>query len=80
MANGFKINKCNKCIYVKTIQNGYVVLCLNVDDILIVKSDDKMAGFSKNMLKFSFAMKDIGLANVILGIKISRISNELILS
>lgn len=80
MANGFKINKCNKCIYVKKIQNGYVILCLNVDDILIVKSDDKMVGFTKNMLKFSFEMIGIGLADVIFRIKISRISNELILS
>ena len=34
---------------------------------------------TKNILKSKFDMKDMGLANVILGIKISRASNRLIL-
>ena len=28
LANGFKINECDKCIYVKNTVNGYVILCL----------------------------------------------------
>ena len=57
-----------------------VILCLYVDDMLIVGSDDDMIKSTKNMLKSKFDMKDMGLADVILGIKISRASNRHILS
>ena len=64
----------------KKQKNGYVILCLYVDDTLIVGSNDDMIKSTKNMLKSKFDMKDMGFADVILGIKISRASNELILS
>ncbi|KAH9705270.1 hypothetical protein KPL70_011800 [Citrus sinensis] len=80
ITSGFKINECDKCVYVRETENGYVILCLYVDDMIIVGSDDDMIKSTKNMLKSKFDMKDIGLADVILGIKISRASNGLILS
>ena len=54
--------------------------CLFVDDMLIVDSDDKMIISTKNMLNLRFDMKDMGLADVILRIKILRTSDGLILS
>ena len=42
LSNGFRINKCDKCIYVKNTDRGYVILCLYVDDILVVGSNDEM--------------------------------------
>ena len=45
-----------------------------------VGSDDKMITSTKNMLNSRFDMKDIGLADVILGIKIKRTSDGLVLS
>ena len=36
-------------------------MCLYVDDVLIVGSDDKMIASSKNMLNSRFDMKDMGL-------------------
>ena len=80
ITSGFKINECDECVYVKKTENDYVIFYLYVDDMLIVGSDDDIIKFTKNMLKFKFDMKDIGLANVILGIKISRACNGLILS
>ena len=68
------------CVYIKDTKNGYVILCLYVDGILIVCSDDNMIKSTKNMLYSRFEMKDMGLADVILGIKITKISNRLILS
>ena len=50
ITNGFRINECDKCVYIKDTKNGYVILCLYVDDILIVGSDDKMIKSTKNML------------------------------
>ena len=43
--------------------------------MLIVGSDDKMIISTKNMFNSRFDMKDLGLSDVILGIKIKRTSN-----
>ncbi|GJY34360.1 putative RNA-directed DNA polymerase [Tanacetum coccineum] len=64
----------------KFTSSGYVILCLYVDDMLIVGSNDKMIKSTKDMLKLKFDMKDMGLADVILGIKIIRTQNGLVLS
>ena len=78
--NGFKISECDKCVYMKYATHGYVILCLYVDDMLIIGSDDKMIRSTKDMLKSKFDMKDMGLADVILGVKITRTQNGLVLS
>ena len=80
MSNGFKINECDKCVYMKDTRNGYVILCLYVDDMLIVGSNEYMINTTKELLNSQFDMKDMGLADVILGIKILRTSDGLILS
>ena len=80
MSHDFKINECDKCVYVKDIEHGYVIACLYVDDILIVGSDDKMITSTKNMLNSRFDIKNLRLVDVILGIKIKRTSDRLILS
>ena len=80
LSHGFKINECDKCVYVKDDEHGYVIVCLYVYDMLIVGSDDKMITSTKNMLNSRFDMKDMGLADVILGIKIKRTSDGLVLS
>ncbi|GJX20386.1 retrotransposon protein, putative, ty1-copia subclass [Tanacetum coccineum] len=74
LESGFKINECDKCVYVKDTSSGYVILCLYVDD------NDKIIRSTKDMLKSKFDMKDMGLADVILGIKIIRTQNGLVLS
>nr|GEW47914.1 hypothetical protein [Tanacetum cinerariifolium] len=61
-------------------KSGYVILCLYVDDMIIVGSNEKMIKSTKDMLKSNFDMKDMGLADVILRIKIIRTQNGLMLS
>ena len=39
LANGFKINKCDKCVYIKNVMNHEVIVCLYVDDMLIMSKD-----------------------------------------
>ncbi|GJZ86357.1 retrotransposon protein, putative, ty1-copia subclass [Tanacetum coccineum] len=80
LESGFKINECDKCVYVKDTSSGYVILCLYVDDMLIVGNYDKIIRSTKDMLKSKFDLKDMGLADVILGIKIIRTQNGLVLS
>ena len=80
MSHGFKFNECDKCVYVKDTKLGYVIVCLYVDEMIIVGSDDKMTASTKNILNSRFDMKDMGLVDVILGIKIKITSKGLILS
>lgn len=72
--------RCNKYVYIKDTKNVYVILCLYVNDILIIGSNDRMNKSTKNISNSRFNMKGVGLTNVILGIKISRASNKLILN
>ena len=80
LSNGFNINEYDKCVYVKDTDRGYVILCLYVHDILIVGSNDEMIRTTKRLLNSKFDMKDMGLADVILGIKITRTSSGIVLS
>jgi len=80
LSNGFKINECDKCVYVKNTKNEYVIICLYVDDMLIIGSNIEVIKATKRMLTNRFDMKDMGVADVILGIKISRIYNGLVIS
>ena len=80
MSHNFKINECDKCVYVNDTEHGYIGVCMYVNDMLIVGSDDKMITSTKNMLNSRFDMKELGFADVILGIKIKRTSYGLILS
>ena len=80
LSNGFKINECNKCVFAKIMPTGYVLVCLYVDDLLIIGSDTSMIKNTKKMLIKHFEMKDMGIVDVILGIKITRTSDGIILS
>ncbi|CAM8982364.1 unnamed protein product [Rhodiola kirilowii] len=80
LSNGFKINECDKCVYNKNTEHGYVILCLYVDDILIVGNNEELVKSTKSMLNSRFDMKDLGLADVILGIKITRTADGFVLS
>ena len=80
LSSGFRINESDKCVYVKDTDEGYVILCLYVDDMLIVGSNDRVIQSTKDMLNSKFDMKDMGLADVILGVKITRTSDGLAFS
>ncbi|XP_022891859.1 uncharacterized protein LOC111406711 [Olea europaea var. sylvestris] len=67
-------------LYVKDTKDGYIILCPYVDDILIVGSNNKMIESTKNILNSRFDIKDMGLADVILRVKISRTLDGLVLS
>ena len=79
MSNGFKTNECDKCVYVKDTSKGCVIICLYVDDILIMGSNNEIIKTTKKILNNMFDMKDMGVAYIILGIKISKISDKLVL-
>ena len=61
MTNGFKINKCDKCVNVKNTEHGFVIICLYVDDILIMGSNNEVIKTTKEVFNNKFGMKDLGV-------------------
>ena len=80
LSNGFKINDCDKCVYGKQTQNCFAILCLYVDDMLITGNDGETVKKIKCLLASKFEMKDMGVADVILGVKIHKTYGGLDLS
>ena len=70
--NEFKVNESDKCIYYKYDKNICLIICLYVDDLLIFGSNIPAINSVKSLLSNNFDMKDLGEADVILGIKITR--------
>lgn len=69
----FKRTESDHCVFIKRYAGGdFLILLLYVDDILIVGQDRiKIAALKKDLSK-SFAMKDLGPAKQILGMRITR--------
>ena len=78
--DGFIINECDKCVYTKIIRNACIIVCLYVDDILMLRINIGVIKSNKRMLPNNFDMKDLGVADVILGIKITRTPDGISLS
>ena len=57
-------------VYYKQVGQSYVMIFLYVDDMLIFGPNTKVIESIKKMLIKKFNMKDLGVADVILGIKI----------
>ena len=81
LAHGFRINQADKCVYSKfDNSNKGVIICLYVDDMLIFGTSQEEVDKTKTFLSTKFSMKDLGEADVILGIKIKRDSKGLTLT
>ncbi|GJY23275.1 retrotransposon protein, putative, ty1-copia subclass [Tanacetum coccineum] len=69
---GFSRSEDESCVYVKVSGSVVVFLVLYVDDILLIGNDIPTLQSVKDWLGKCFAMKDLGDAAYILGIKIYR--------
>lgn len=69
---GFKRCEVDHYCYVKFFDNSYIILLLYVDDMLIVGSSIEKINNLKKQLSKQFAMKDLGAAKQILGMRIIR--------
>ena len=80
-SNGFLLNQADKCVYSKFDASGKgVIICLYVDDMLIFGTDQNQVDNTKKFLSSDFDMKDLGEAEVILGIRIKRENNSISIS
>ena len=68
----FKRCEADHCCYVKFFGNSYIILLLYVDDLLITGSSIEEIDNLKKKLSKQFAMKDLGVAKQILGMRIIR--------
>ncbi|GJR00009.1 zinc finger, CCHC-type containing protein [Tanacetum coccineum] len=81
LSNGFSLNQADKCVYSKFDASGKgVIICLYVDDMLIFGTDQDQVNKTKEFLSSNFDMKDLGEAEVILGIRIKRGNNGISIS
>ncbi|GKA88615.1 zinc finger, CCHC-type containing protein [Tanacetum coccineum] len=81
LSNGYLLNQVDKCVYSKFNEFGKgVIICLYVDDMLIFGTDQVQVDLTKEFLSSRFFMKDMGEADVILGIRIKHESNGIAIS
>nr|ABG66099.1 retrotransposon protein, putative, Ty1-copia subclass [Oryza sativa Japonica Group] len=72
---GFAVNEVDKCVYYRYGGGEGVIPCLYVDDILIFGTNLRVINEVKSFLSQNFDMKDLGVADVILNIKLIRGEN-----
>ncbi|GMF37288.1 unnamed protein product [Phytophthora fragariaefolia] len=62
LRNGFKSCGADQCVYVKCSKNGFIYVCLYVDDMIIAAKTSEEIRVVKNALKNAFKMKELGPA------------------
>ena len=73
MSHGYNRTSYDHCVFTrKFYDDDFIILFLYVDDMLIIDHDSTKIDRLKRELSKSFAMKDLGSAKQILGMKISR--------
>jgi hypothetical protein len=71
-AIAFVVNEADNCVYYRHGGGQGVILCLYVDDIMIFGTSLDVIKEVKDFLSHCFEMKDLGVADVILNIKLLR--------
>ncbi|GJY34782.1 zinc finger, CCHC-type containing protein [Tanacetum coccineum] len=80
-SNGYLLSQTDKCVYRKFEESGKgVIIFLYVDDMLIFGTDQVQVDMTKEFLSSRFSRKDMGEADVILGIRIKHESNRITIS
>jgi hypothetical protein len=71
--HGYSRCHSDHCVYFKKLENGsFIILLLYVDDMLVVGTNMQDINVLNKKLANSFAMKDLGAAKKILGMRITR--------
>ena len=69
---GFVRSKVDHCVYYKKAGEHFIYVVLYVDDMLLVGNNIEVIKEVKLQLSSKFGMKDLGAANLILGMEIKR--------
>jgi hypothetical protein len=63
---GFVVNEVDKCVYYRYGGGEGVILCLYVDDIIILRTSFDVIKETKDILSNNFEMKYLGEADLFL--------------
>ncbi|GJX15702.1 zinc finger, CCHC-type containing protein [Tanacetum coccineum] len=81
LSNGYLLNQADKYVYNKFDETSKgVIIFLYVNDMLIFSTDQVQVDLIKKFLSSRFSIKDMGEADVILGIRIKHESNGIDIS
>ena len=80
LKNRFLSVEVDKCVYTKCTKKECVIIVLYVDDMLIFGTSLGVVHSTKRFLTSQIGMKDMDEAKVILGMKITRIGDSIMLS
>jgi hypothetical protein len=69
---GFVTSRVDHCVYSKQVGNHFIYAMLYVDDMLLVGNNMDVIKEVKSQLSSKFDMKDLGVANFILGMEIKK--------
>jgi hypothetical protein len=69
---GFVRSRVDHYVYSKQVGNHFIYVVLYVDDMLLVGNNMDVIKEVKSQLSSKFDMKDLGVANFILGMEIKR--------
>jgi hypothetical protein len=69
---GFVRSMDDHCVYSKQVGNHFIYVVLYVDDMLLVGNNMDVIKEVKSQLSSKFYMKDLGVANFILGMEMKR--------
>ena len=70
---GFTKRKEDHCVYFKLIGDCVIYLVLYVDDMFLIGNDKEIIQYLKTQLSSKFDMKDLGVADYILGMKLNEV-------
>lgn len=77
---GFEMIEEDHCLYFNRSKESFLILSSYVDGILLARNDMELIVVTKGWLSYTFDMKDMGKANLVLGVKIARDRSRRLLS
>ena len=67
---GFKQCKSDPCIYIKDAKEGYCIIAVYVDDLIVGGDNEKNIDYTKKTISAKFEVTDMGLLHYFLGVKV----------
>uniref|UniRef100_A0A5S6R247 Reverse transcriptase Ty1/copia-type domain-containing protein n=1 Tax=Trichuris muris TaxID=70415 RepID=A0A5S6R247_TRIMR len=72
---GFQRNQVDSCVYTLTLKEGNLVLCVYVDDMLLMSENEHVREKAKQLLNEHFECKHLGKVSYFLGVKFSHFND-----
>ena len=77
---GFRHLRSDPCVYIKHENNGFIIVAVWVDDLLLFASWDRIVTETKSFLQSEWEVTDLGEPNKMVGIEITQNSESITIS